>query len=171
MAKPSATSLKMRIFHRYLGFFLAGIMAMYAISGIVLIFRDSDVMKREVAYSKVISTQLNEKALGQAIGDKRLKIESTNGDLVLFKNGSYNKVTGTAEFTKMELPYVLDKMTHLHKAKSSQPLFFLNIIFGLGLLFFVISSFWMFMPGTNIFKKGMLFAAGGLLLALILIFI
>ncbi len=171
MPKPSKISLKMRVFHRYLGFFLAGIMAVYAISGIVLIFRDGDVMKREVAYSKVISKQLNEKALGQAIGNKKLKIESTSGDIVLFKNGTYNKTTGAAEYTRMELPYILDKMTHLHKAKSSQPLFFLNIIFGLGLLSFVISSFWMFMPGTNIFKKGMLFAAGGLVLALILIFI
>ncbi|MEP2970337.1 hypothetical protein [Nonlabens ulvanivorans] len=83
MARPSATSLKMRIFHRYLGFFLAGIMAIYAISGIVLIFRDSDVMKREVSYTKTINAQLNEKALGQAIGDKRLKIEKVNGDVAL----------------------------------------------------------------------------------------
>lgn len=32
----------MRVYHRYLGFFLAGIMAVYAISGVVLIFRDTD---------------------------------------------------------------------------------------------------------------------------------
>lgn len=171
MSKPSNTSLKMRIFHRYLGFFLAGIMAVYAISGIVLIFRDGDVMKREIAYSKVIDKQLDEKALGQAIGNKKLKVESENGDMVIFKNGTYNKVTGAVAYKKMELPYVLDKMTHLHKAKSSQPLFFLNIIFGLGLLFFVISSFWMFMPGSSIFKKGMYFVAGGIVLALVLIFI
>jgi uncharacterized iron-regulated membrane protein len=28
----------MRIYHRYLGFFLAGIMAVYAVSGVVMIF-------------------------------------------------------------------------------------------------------------------------------------
>ncbi|GAK90615.1 hypothetical protein JCM19297_1931 [Nonlabens ulvanivorans] len=171
MARPSATSLKMRLFHRYLGFFLAGIMAIYAISGIVLIFRDSDVMKREVSYTKTINAQLNEKALGQAIGDKRLKVEKVNGDVLIFKNGDYNKATGTVNYTKMELPYVLDKMTHLHKAKSSQPLFFLNITFGLGLLFFVLSSFWMFMPGSSIFKKGMYYTAAGVVLALVLLFI
>ncbi|WP_438961360.1 hypothetical protein [Nonlabens sp.] len=171
MAKPSNTSLKMRVFHRYLGFFLAGIMAVYAVSGIVLIFRDGDVMKREVAYSKVIETQLSEKELGQAIGIKRLKIESESNNVVTFKNGTYNLATGAVEYKKMELPYILDKMTHLHKAKSSQPLFFLNITFGLGLLFFVISSFWMFMPGTTIFKKGMWFVAGGVILALVLVFI
>ena len=37
----------MRVYHRYLGFFLAGIMAMYAISGIILIFRDTDLLKSE----------------------------------------------------------------------------------------------------------------------------
>lgn len=171
MAIPSSTSIKMRVFHRYLGFFLAGIMAVYAISGIVLIFRDGNVMKREVAYSKIIEKQLNEESLGIAIEDKKLKIESVNGNLFLFENGSYNRTTGAVAYKRMELPYILDKMTKLHKAKSSQPLFFLNIIFGLGLLCFVITSFWMFMPGSTIFKKGMYFVAGGVALALVLIFI
>ena len=39
MSKLNTT---MRVYHRYLGFFLAGIMAVYAISGIVMIFRDTD---------------------------------------------------------------------------------------------------------------------------------
>ena len=42
MAKPSATSMTMRIIHRYLGFFLVGIMAVYATSGIGLILRVSN---------------------------------------------------------------------------------------------------------------------------------
>jgi hypothetical protein len=62
-------------------------------------------------------------------------------------------------------------MTQLHKANTDKPLFFLNILFGLSLLFFVISSFWMFLPGSNIFKKGMYFALAGLALALLLIFV
>jgi uncharacterized iron-regulated membrane protein len=37
----------MRIYHRYLGFFLAGIMAVYAISGVVMIFRDTDFLKQK----------------------------------------------------------------------------------------------------------------------------
>ena len=43
--KPSKVT--MRVLHRYLGFFLAGIMAVYALSGIVLIFRDTDFLKSE----------------------------------------------------------------------------------------------------------------------------
>jgi hypothetical protein len=62
-------------------------------------------------------------------------------------------------------------MTHLHKASTNEPLFFLNIFFGLSLLFFVISSFWMFLPKSEIFKKGMYFMIGGVILTLLLIFI
>ena len=35
----------MRIAHRYLGFFLLGIMVFYALSGIILIYRDTDTFK------------------------------------------------------------------------------------------------------------------------------
>ena len=40
----------MRILHRYVGFFLAGIMSVYALSGIVLIFRDGDTFKSEIQH-------------------------------------------------------------------------------------------------------------------------
>jgi uncharacterized iron-regulated membrane protein len=46
----SSVSTKMRIFHRYLGFFLAGIMATYSISGIILIFRETEFLKSDVVY-------------------------------------------------------------------------------------------------------------------------
>jgi hypothetical protein len=70
-----------------------------------------------------------------------------------------------------ELPSVLAKMTELHKARSQQPLFFLNIFFGLSLLFFVLSAFLMYMPKTSVFKKGLYFTFGGIVLTLILLFI
>ena len=41
-------SLKVRIIHRYLGYFLAGIMAMYALSGSLMIFRKKNLKKKEV---------------------------------------------------------------------------------------------------------------------------
>ena len=37
MSKKMTLNNTMRVYHRYLGFFLAGIMSVYAISGIVLI--------------------------------------------------------------------------------------------------------------------------------------
>ena len=46
MANTRSAGQNMRIIHRYLGFFLAGIMAVYALSGIVLILRDTDFLKQ-----------------------------------------------------------------------------------------------------------------------------
>ena len=144
----------MRIIHRYLGFFLAGIMAVYALSGVVLIFRDTDFLKQQKQIEKQLEPNIQKEALGKKLKIKRLKVEREEGDIFYFKNGTYNKSTGLANYTEKKLPIILDKMTHLHKAKSSQPLFFLNIFFGMALLFFVISSFWMFRPKTSVFKKG-----------------
>lgn len=161
----------MRILHRYLGFFLVGIMAVYALSGIVLIFRDTDWFTIEQVNEVKVPIGTNLTELGKVLDIRRLKIEKVEGDIAFFENGTYNQKTHMAKFTTRELPYLLDKMTHLHKAKSSQPLMILNVIFGLSLLFFVISAFWMYLPGTDVFKKGMLFTFGGLVLALILLFV
>jgi len=170
MAKNSL-STSMRVLHRYLGFFLAGIMAVYSLSGIVLIFRDTDFLKKEKQIVKELKPGLEAKELGQEVRNRELKVTKTEGDLVYFANGTYNKVTGHAEYKVKELPTVINKLTGLHKAKSSEPLFFLNIFFGVSLFFFVISSFWMFMPKTSIFKKGIIFTIAGIVLTLILLFV
>lgn len=171
MAKPSATSMTMRIIHRYLGFFLAGIMAVYALSGITLIFRDTDFLKQEHHFEKQLAANISPEDLGQALDIRKLSVEKTEGGIYYFKEGTYNSATGAASYTLKGLPTILEKMTHLHKAKSSEPLFFLNIFFGLSLLFFVISSFWMFMPKTEVFRKGLYFTLGGIVLTLVLLLV
>ena len=42
------TEQNFRVIHRYLGFFLAGIMIVYAIRGIVLTFRNTDYLQKEI---------------------------------------------------------------------------------------------------------------------------
>lgn len=166
------TSLRMRIIHRYLGFFLAGIMAMYAISGIIMIYRNTDFLKSEKIVERQLKPNLKAAELGGALRIKGgVKPEKTEGDVVYFKQGQYNKVTGMATIKKMELPFILDKMEHLHKATTNSPVYFLNIFFGLSLLFFVVSSFWMFLPKTSVFKKGLYFSLAGMVLTIILLFV
>jgi uncharacterized iron-regulated membrane protein len=161
----------MRVYHRYLGFFLAGIMAVYAISGIVMIFRQTDFLKREKTFSRTLAPNLSVQELSREIGVRDLKIDKEEAGLLTFRQGTYHKETGAVQYTTKELPFVLNKMTQFHKATTKQPLFFLNIFFGISLLFFVISSFWMFMPKTKIFRKGLYFTAAGLLIALVLIYV
>lgn len=161
----------MRVYHRYLGFFLAGIMAVYAISGIVLIFRDTDFLKQERQEQKTLSPGLSAEDLGKAIRIKELKIEKVNDDIQTFKQGNYNSTTGEVNYTVKALPKGIEKLTQLHKANTKQPLFYLNVFFGVSLLFFVISSFWMFMPKTTIFKKGLYFSLAGIVLTIVLLYL
>jgi len=165
----SQLSTKMRVFHRYLGFFLAGIMAVYAVSGIILIFRETKFLKQDVHKVVTLKPALQIEELGKELHIKGLKPDTTMGDIISFKQGTYNSKTGVADYTVEELPVLVNKMTKLHKATTNDPLFYLNIFFGLSLLFFVISSFWMFLPKTTIFKKAMYFTLAGAILTLILL--
>jgi hypothetical protein len=171
MAKrKNSFSFQTRIIHRYLGFFLAGIMAVYALSGIIMIFRETNFLKSEV----VIERQLEPNLTGGELSPKLkmgVKVEKKEGDVLYFAEGNYNQKTGLAVVKKMELPFVLEKMERLHKATTKSPVYFLNIFFGASLLFFVLSAFWMYTPKMRIFKKGMYFAIGGVILTLILLFV
>lgn len=171
MANNNSFGNSMRIIHRYLGFFLAGIMAVYALSGIVLIFRDTDFLKREKRIVKNVQANAKPQDLGKLLQMREVRVEKEVGDVLYFKDGTYNKSTGLAEYRVKELPYFLDKMTHLHKAKTADPLYYFNIFFGLSLLFFVVSAFWMFMPKTSVFKRGLYFTLGGIVLTLVLLLV
>lgn len=161
----------MRIYHRYLGFFLAGIMAIYSISGIIMIFRETPFLKKDVHKVMTVAPNLKNEEIGPAIKIKNLKTTEEVGDIVKFKEGTYNRATGEADFTVKELPYLINKITKMHKATHKDPLYYLNIFFGLALFFFVMSSFWMFTPGTTIFKKGMYFTIAGMVLVVIMLFV
>ncbi|WP_158837522.1 hypothetical protein [Polaribacter sp. L3A8] len=163
-------SFQIRIIHRYLGYFLAGIMFVYALSGIIMVFRDTDFLKTEVITEKKLAPNLTARDLAP-IFKKGAKVLSQKGDVLYLRNGSYNQTTGVANIKKMQLPFILDKMEHLHKANTNSPLYFLNIFFGVSLLFFVFSAFWMYTPKMPIFKKGMYFTVGGIVLTIILLFI
>ncbi|MFM7487060.1 MAG: hypothetical protein ACKO13_09080 [Cytophagales bacterium] len=163
------SSQNMRVYHRYLGFFLAGIMAIYAVSGIVMIFRNTDFLKKEKMKTSTLPVETPLEELGKALRVRDFKIEKTEGDLVYFQNGTFNTKTGEAILTVKELPDALEKLTKMHKATTKSPLFFLNIFFGISLLFFVISAFWMFIPTSDIFKKGLYFTAAGIVLTIIML--
>jgi hypothetical protein len=109
--------------------------------------------------------------LGKELRMREIKIRKEDRDVISFEQGTYNKATGMAQYTSKELPYFLEKLTRLHKAETKNPLFFLNVLFAVSLLFFVVSSFWMFLPKTTIFKKGLYFTLAGIILTIILLIV
>lgn len=161
--------LTFRIIHRYLGFFLAGIMTIYALSGITLVFRNTNAFKSPVAHEAQLEPQLSPEQVGKELRIRELKVVSQTSELLTFEQGTYNFNTGTAAYSTMELPKWLNSLTHLHKATTNDPLYYFNIFFGLALLFFAVSSFFMFLPKTPIYKKGLWFALAGLVLAVIML--
>ena len=166
----STAHTRMRIWHRYLGFFLAGIMAVYSTSGVLMIFRDTDLLKRDVQYQRQVTKHLSAADLAKAIRQREIQFTNATSDSVYsFKTGTYNANSGDIVFTVRSWPVALEKMTQLHKASSKSPLFFLNVFFGFSLFFFVLSSFWMFMPQTSIFKKGLYFTLAGVVLTIIML--
>ncbi len=163
-------SIQMRVIHRYLGFFLAGVMAMYAISGIIMIFRQTNFLKHEVISEKQIEPNLSQSEL-EPILKMPVRNPKTENGIIQFDKNTYDPKTGLVILKKMELPYIIDKMERLHKATTKSPLYYFNIFFGLSLLFFVISAFWMYTPKMPIFKKGIYFTIGGIILTLIMLFV
>ena len=99
-----------RIIHRYLGFYLAGIMAVYSISGVSLIFRKTDTFKKVEKITQTLSPNLNINELKSALKIKNLGDTELNGYIFYFNNGKYNKLTGEVVYSKKELPFFLKKM-------------------------------------------------------------
>ena len=102
---------------------------------------------------------------------KGLSILKQESSLLFFEDGTYNQATGETIYVKKELPFLLDKTTQLHKATTNSPIYWLNIFFGVSLLFFVISFFRMFLPHTFVFKKGIYFTHAGIVMTLIILFV
>ena len=146
-------------------------MAVYAISGIAMIFRNDDTFKILENTETTLAVNLDEKTLGEVMEIKGLSILKQEGSLLFFEDGTYNQATGETIYVKKELPFLLDKMARLHKATTNSPIYWLNIFFGVSLLFFVISSFWMFLPHTSVFRNGIYFTLAGIVMTLIILFV
>ncbi|MFT6898431.1 MAG: hypothetical protein ACJA13_002852 [Paraglaciecola sp.] len=158
-----------RQLHRWLGFFLAGIMAVYAVSGILMIFRSTDFMQFQYTEERQLAQHLDVAALDTTLKLKNFKMLSETPQKIIFNFGDYDKSTGLATVSKKDYPAPLGKLVKLHKATTNSPLFILNISFGLALLFFVISAFLLIMPRAMSFKNGIKIAGVGFVFALLVV--
>ena len=60
---------------------------------------------------KKLTPGLNAEDLGKAIRIGSLKIEAENGDVLSFKQGTYNKVTGDVKYTVKTWPKIIQTNT------------------------------------------------------------
>lgn len=161
----------MRVLHRDIGFLLIGLIVIYAISGVVLTFRNTDYFKSEKQIEQQLEPNLKANEVGQALRMRRFNVESETAESILFSSGTYNKETGVTIYTVNELPIILEKFNTLHKSNSNSATGLFSIVVGILLLFLAISSFWMFKTCTRQFKRGMILTATGIIISVVLILI
>ncbi|MFZ7343172.1 PepSY-associated TM helix domain-containing protein [Avibacterium volantium] len=166
----SKTTAKwMRILHRYFGFLLLVIMSIYALTGIVLIYRDTNIFKRSVYIEKTISPQLTEQQLGQKLRIKNLLISEKKDDVLYFKQGEYHSKTGEVKYHAMEYPSWLAELNRLHLGNSQYAYSWLTTLFGISLLFFCISSLWLIPGSKKMLKRSLWFILTGAVMAMVVV--
>jgi hypothetical protein len=158
-----------RIWHRDIGFFVFGLVVVYALSGILLMYRNTDFMQKQVTMEKQLKPGLAVEDLAKELRMREIKITKTEGEIVSFENGYYNQTSGAAVVTVKELMFPFNKLTDFHKAISLKATHWFNLVFGALLLFMAISSLWMFKPGSKTHKRGLILAGAGILFTVLIL--
>jgi len=166
-----------RMLHRNIGFFVIGLTIIYSLSGILLVYRTTDFLKQDTLVQKTISKNIPSAELSKALKVREINIVKSEGDIVYFragdniKNGKYDKATGMVSYTEKQLPTLLNKLNERHKASSRNTVHLFSVVYGILLLFLAVSSFWMYKPGTKMFRQGIYIALAGFLAAIIMLWL
>lgn len=160
-----------RSLHRDVGFFAVGLIIIYALSGMVLIYRDTNLLKADTQIEKKLSPNMEGAKIGEVLRIRDFAIIKTEGETIYFKEGSYNKTTGMALVTVKDIIFPFNKLLNFHKAQSKNPTHWFNILFGVILLFMACSSFWMFRPENKNFRRGLYLARAGIVFLIILLIV
>lgn len=159
----------MRVLHRDIGFFVVGLTIIYCISGIMLTYRDTAFLKSETLVERNISPGLSANELGRALHLKDLEIVGQDDKMIRFTVGNYNKETGAASYTNQEIPALLKALNSLHTTSSSSARSLFTVLYAGLLSFLALSSFWMYKPGTKMFRRGLIISLLGIVSSVFLI--
>ncbi len=159
----------MRSLHRDLGYLAFGLVLIYALSGIVLLYRNTDFLKKEVAIERQLKPGMAVEDVSRELRMRELKVIKSEGDLVYFQEGIYNKASGMVQYKSKEIMKPFSWFINFHKAVSNKASYFFNLAFGAIFLFLAISSLWMFKPKTKTFKRGMILTAIGIVVSILIL--
>lgn len=160
-----------RILHRDIGFFVIGLTVIYCISGILLIYRDTGFLKNELQIEKTLEAGLSENRLLQTLKLKEAKITGIDENEIRFSGGTYNRYSGEVSYVTKGYSQPFRVFNQLHKAPSQDSRHWFMVLYAVSLLFLALSSFWMYRPGTNFFKRSILIAFAGSIASIFLIIV
>ncbi|MEG1616518.1 MAG: hypothetical protein RR202_01690 [Bacteroidales bacterium] len=155
----------MRALHRDLGFFAIGLTLIYALSGILLMFRGTDFLKKETTIEKTLSSDMKGQQLQEALKLRRFKVLKEDANTIVFSEGTYEKQSGLVHYTVKEYIAPFNKMVSLHKVNSGNLLHWFLVGYGIILTFLAVSALWMFKPSNKNFKRGMVLTVVGVIVS------
>lgn len=161
----------MRALHRDIGFLMIGLTVIYCLSGVILVYRNTDVFTVDKEYNESIQKNLDASELSKALGLRRLRVEKEVGDSIWFNYGVYDKHSGVAQYTIETYPDFIWTINGFHKSRSGDGVHWFAVVYGVLLLFLALSSFWMYKPKSKSFKRGIVISAIGIVLAAIALFL
>lgn len=167
--KSKSLNFYLRSLHRDVGYFAFGLVVIYVLSGVALIYRDTDFLKRDVTVERQLKPNLEIGDIARELRMREVKVTKNEGDVITFQNGTYNKTTGATTFTTKEVMFPFNKFINFHKAVSSKATHWFNLVFGGVFLFLAISSLWMFKPNTRTFRRGMILVGVGIVFTIVLL--
>ena len=165
----------MRILHRDIGFLLIGLTLVFSLSGILLVYRQTDLLKSDTEVARTLPGGLSANEVGKELHLRQLEVNGDDGQYILFssapalRDGKYDRASGTVSYTEKQLPTLLNKFNQLHKTNNSGFVHGFIVVYGVLLTFLAVSALWMFKPSTRHFRRGLTFAAAGFLAAAALV--
>lgn len=148
----------MRVLHRDIGFLMIGLTLVFALSGILLVYRSTGFMKSETQVTRTLAPALSIDDVGRALHLRQLKVGEDDGRRIAFssepmaRDGSYDRQSGEVSYSAQQLPSLLEKLNALH---------WFSALYGVLLTFLALSSLWMFKPSTRQLRRGVVLAALG----------
>lgn len=159
----------MRVLHRNLGYLVLALAIVYSLSGILLIYRGTDFMKREVRIEKRVAPGLSPQELGRMLKIKNFRTTGENNLRIDFPEGTYDKTTGAVSYTVHEVIRPFNKLIELHKISSANGVHWFALLFGIAIFLLAVTSLFMFKRGTPVFRRSAWYVAGGVVLAVLLL--
>lgn len=159
----------MRSLHRDIGFLTVGLTIVYALSGVLLIYRNTDFMKITRTEELLLDKNLTARDLGGQLRLRGFKVEREEGSVIYFAGGSYDAQTGAAIVARKVYIPPFNKLVELHKITGRSKVSPITAAYGVMLFFLAVSSLFMFKFGSKKSKRGILLMAGGIVLTVVLI--
>ncbi len=159
----------MRVLHRDIGFLTIGLTIVYALSGALLIYRNTDFMKVERIEERQLEINLTGNDLGAELRIRNFRVEREEGEMIYFKEGSYDVSTGKSIITRKVYIPPLDKLVDLHKVTGTSRVSIIALIYGFMLTFLAVSSLFMYKFGSKKSKRGLVMIAVSVVMTIMIV--